>query len=203
MNSSQIRLIQQRIGVADDGFWGPVSIRGAKAHLRGLMPEPHPFPKSDQASLSAFYGERGDEGQLTNLPVPRLGIKYAGQEVRTIRCHHRLGSSLLAVLHEVRAWQDAQPPLTLCDVLGNYDGCYNNRLMRNGSTPSLHARGAAIDFWAGHNGNATHWPQAALMPFEVIEIFARHGWLSGGAFWGRDAMHFQATQHLHHYVFSS
>jgi hypothetical protein len=32
------------------------------------------------------------------------------------------------------------------------------------------------------------------MPIEVMECFAREGWLSAGAFWGYDAMHFQATQ---------
>jgi hypothetical protein len=28
----------------------------------------------------------------------------------------------------------------------------------------------------------------------VMEFFAVGGWLSAGAFWGRDAMHFQATK---------
>jgi hypothetical protein len=27
-----------------------------------------------------------------------------------------------------------------------------------------------------------------------MEEFAKEGWLAAGAFWGRDAMHFQATQ---------
>jgi hypothetical protein len=57
----------------------------------------------------------------------------------------------------------------------------------------LHARGAAIDLLADTNGNLTAWPVAARMPFAVMEAFAREGWLSAGAFWGRDAMHFQAT----------
>jgi hypothetical protein len=34
----------------------------------------------------------------------------------------------------------------------------------------------------------------ADMPLEIMECFAREGWLSAGAFWGYDAMHFQATQ---------
>jgi hypothetical protein len=32
------------------------------------------------------------------------------------------------------------------------------------------------------------------MPLEVMEAFAREGWLSAGAFWGRDSMHAQASQ---------
>jgi hypothetical protein len=32
------------------------------------------------------------------------------------------------------------------------------------------------------------------MPIEVMEEFAKEGWLPAGAFWSRDAMHFQATR---------
>ena len=66
--------------------------------------------------------------------------------------------------------------------------------MRGGYTPSLHARGAAIDFDSYDNGNSTHWPVGATMPIGVMEEFAREGWVAAGAFWGRDAMHFQATK---------
>ena len=66
--------------------------------------------------------------------------------------------------------------------------------MRGGSLPSLHARGAAIDLDPGTNGLHTPWPTRATMPLEVMECFAREGWLAAGAFWGRDAMHFQATR---------
>jgi hypothetical protein len=65
--------------------------------------------------------------------------------------------------------------------------------MRGGSTPSLHARGAAIDLDPDNNANKQHWPASATMPFAVMEAFAREGWLSAGAFWSRDAMHSQAT----------
>ena len=51
-----------------------------------------------------------------------------------------------------------------------------------------------FDFAASENGNHTSWPVAATMPLGVMEIFAAEGWLPAGAFWGRDAMHFQATQ---------
>ena len=56
------------------------------------------------------------------------------------------------------------------------------------------ARGAAIDLRPTTNGNRMHWPTASDMPIEVMEIFAVEGWLSAGAFWNRDSMHFQSTK---------
>ena len=185
MTADNIKAMQRRIGVTADGFWGPVSIAACQSHLRYLMPRPHPWPSSDQASLTAFYGAPGDEDKLMNLAVP-YGIIYEGKPVKSIRCHALVSRSLERIVKELIA--------RFPRIAGQYNGCYDNRLMRNGSLPSLHARGAAIDFDCNNNGLHTHWPARATMPLEVMEIFAREGWLSAGAFWSRDAMHAQATR---------
>lgn len=180
--------LQERIGATPDGFWGPKSIALCQRHLRKLMPSPNPFPKSDQASLTAFYGAAGDESRLVNLPAP-VPMYYEGKRIKTIRVHAKCADSLGRAL---TAAYEVHP--TIAAIVSIYDGCFNNRAMRGGSTPSLHARGAAIDLDAEHNGNHISWPLRATMPIELMEAFAREGWLSAGAFWGRDAMHFQATQ---------
>ena len=185
MNSTEIKAIQSKIGTIPDGFWGPKSIAACQRHLRALMPSPNPWPKSDQASLTKFYGAAGDESQLVNLPAP-VPMFYEGKRIKTIRCHAKVAASLARALAAVYA--------VAPDVVKVYDGCFNDRPMRGGSLPSLHARGAAIDLDANNNGNLVSWPAKATMPFAVMEAFAREGWLSAGAFWGRDAMHFQATQ---------
>jgi len=179
--------MQARIGTAPDGFWGPQSMAACQRHLRALMPSPNPWPESDQASLRAFYGDAGDPMQLTSLPVQGLGIQYDGKPVKSILCHHKVAASLKRVLEDIAAGPHAA-------ILREFAGVYNNRPMRGGSLPSLHARGAAIDLAPGTNTNSTHWPSRATMPLEVMEAFAREGWLAAGAFWSRDAMHFQATR---------
>jgi hypothetical protein len=187
MNKAQIIAMQERIGTTADGFWGPESIAACQKHLRSLMPSPNPWPATDQSSLTSFYGAAGDESKLTNLDVRGLGLKYDGSSVKSVRCHAKVASSLHRILTAIslspHAW-----------VLAEYAGVYNNRNMRGNSLPSIHARGSAIDLAPGTNGNKTSWPVSATMPLEVMEMFSKEGWLSAGAFWGRDGMHFQATR---------
>lgn len=185
MKPDEIIALQRAVGTTPDGHWGPKSIAACQAHLRRLMPDPSPWPATDQASLTEFYGTPGDENQLVNLAVPK-GIYYEGTPVKTVLCHRKVAPSLLRILTKLVA--------EFPDIARQYAGCFNNRPMRGSSTPSLHARGAAIDFDPDNNGNHTAWPVAAHMPLRVMEIFAAEGWISAGAFWGRDAMHFQATR---------
>ena len=187
MNAKDIALMQAKIGATPDGFWGPKSIAACQSYLRGLMPKKNPWPKTDQDSLTKFYGAAGDESKLVNLNVEGLGLKYDGKTVKTVRCHGKVADSLKRVFTAIAAGPHRE-------VLGKYAGCFNNRPMRGGSLPSLHARGAAVDLDPDDNGNHIAWPTRATMPLEVMEAFAREGWLSAGAFWGRDSMHAQATQ---------
>ncbi len=186
MIRTQIQAMQDRIGTTPDGFWGPKSIAACQKHLRSLMPSPNPWPKTDQSSLTKFYGAPGDESRLVNLDVHTLCIAYDGKPVRTIRCHERVADSLRRVLEEIAAGPHAP-------ILTEYAGVYNNRPMRGGNLPSLHARGAAIDLAPDTNRLSQAWPKSADMPLEVMEAFAREGWKSAGAFWGYDGMHHEAT----------
>lgn len=186
MTPQQIRLLQEQIGTTPDGFWGPRSIAAVQRHLRALAPAESPWPSSSQPALQGFYGSPGDESQLVTIVLPD-GTLYDGRKVRTTRVHRRCATSLSRILHAIAAGPHA-------DILRTFAGVYNHRPMRGGTLPSLHARGAAIDLDPDRNGNRTAWPVAATMPLGVMEEFAREGWTPAGAFWGRDAMHFQATK---------
>ena len=192
MNQTQIKIIQETVGTEPDGFWGPKSVAACQRYLRAMMPRPNPWPKQDQKSLTAFYGPAG-KVSVVQIPVPYKMYLYNGPKtVRTIGVHEKLAPSLGRVLKALGRRYKTEEERTAAGINWFY-GVYNNRKMRGGSLPSLHARAAAIDFDAPRNGLHTPWPTRAHMPFDVIEIFAREGWLAAGAFWGRDGMHFQAT----------
>jgi len=188
MNRNQIKELQAHVGTTPDGFWGPKSIAACQKHLRSLMPKDNPWPKSDQRSMRAFYGAPDDNDPIIAVHAPSWLRLYddADTMVTKIYCHEKVAESLLRAL---RAAYGHHP-----DVVRRYFGCHVDRPMRGSSTPSTHAYGAAIDLAASTNRNKQSWPVSASMPIEVMEEFAREGWLPAGAFWGRDAMHFQATR---------
>jgi hypothetical protein len=191
MTRDHIIAMQTKIGATPDGFWGPKSQAACRAYLRSLMPTPNLWPESDQASLRAFYGEPGDEANLVMIDFP-YPMFYGGIRVTRTRVHRKCAASLLRVLTAIRDLIPRLPHIN--DEAEDYGGIYNDRNKRDGSTKSLHAWGAAIDLDADDNTFRDTWPLQADMPLEIMEAFAREGWVSAGAFWGYDAMHFQATR---------
>lgn len=200
MKTSEIKAIQLRIQPSypeahrkgcDDGFWGPLSIQACKTHLRSLMPKVIPWPAQDQASLRKFYGAPGDESQLVVIEFP-YPILYEGKKVTKTRVNRKCAESLLRVLKDIGDRYSANRDVM--EDAENYSGVFNFRLKTNGSSYSCHAFGAAIDLDAEDNSFKDSWPIKADMPLEAMECFAREGWIAAGAFWGYDAMHFQATK---------
>lgn len=187
MTTDQIKAIQTRIGTTADGQWGPKSRAALDAHLSAMLPNPNPWPKSDDASMVDFYGRPGDEANLVNLDVRGLGMKYCGQPVNTIRCHKKCAQSLKAALVEISHTEHAH-------ILDKFAGCYAHRQMRGGKRWSKHAWGAAIDLAPATNGLHMRWPEQADMPLEVMEIFAKHGARNLGWVAGVDSMHAEWTQ---------
>lgn len=189
MTTAEIIAMQTKIGVVPDGFWGPKSIAACQAYLRSLMPAPNPWPKPRDAG--EFYGKPGDESNLVMIDLP-YPMFYAGKRVTRTRVHKKCAASLLRILTAIKARMEAAPHIQ--DEAEDYGGCYNFRLKRGGSSYSMHAYGAAIDLDADDNTFRDSWPMKSDMPLEIMEEFAREGWKSAGAFWGYDAMHFEATQ---------
>lgn len=199
MKQSEIIRVQERIGTDGDGFWGPISIAACQTYLRNLMPSPARFPAEGTDAFIDFYGPHGVEGGYTppsrriNLPFT---VYYGDTPVNRLTVHDKCADSLQRVFERLA---DAFPDNGSRKAAGilAYSGLYNPRLKRGSRTSwSMHAWMNAIDLNHKSNGNRTAWPVTATMPIEVMECFAQEGWLSAGAFWGRDAMHFQATHPL-------
>ena len=187
MTKNQIIELQKHVGTEADGFWGPKSIAATKRHLRSLMPKNNLWPRSSQSALRAFYGDPDDNSVIVRVKAPSWMRLYdSDKRVSSIACHKKVADSLLRVLRDA---YKSQP-----EFVRRYFGCHVDRPMRGGTKPSTHAYGAAVDFSASTNRNKQSWPVSANMPIEVMEAFAREGWMPAGAFWGRDAMHFQATK---------
>ena len=75
----------------------------------------------------------------------------------------------------------------LGDKIKTWDGCFNIRRKRTGSSPSLHSWGLAIDINASWN----RMGQKSQQDPELVECFTENGFDWGGAWGNPDAMHFQ------------
>lgn len=200
MTTEEIKELQRHIrdsyapkdrDACDDGYWGRKSIAACQKHLRRRMPKVIPWPEADYQSMVKFYGRPGDERNLTVIEFP-FPTFYGGKRVKTTRVHKRCAESLLRVLNGIQKGFGADREIM--EEAEDYGGCYNFRNSRGSTTLSKHAWGAAIDYDADDNGFRDHWPLVADMPIWIMEEFALEGWISAGAFWGYDAMHFQATR---------
>ncbi len=195
MDTEHIKAVQRQIGALVDGNWGPISTEACRDYLRRRMPAHSHFPK--ESGVTDFYGRHGVEGGFTppmrTITLPFV-IYYGNKAVRTLSVHEKCADSLQRAFVSLHDRFPAVDQLRAAGVL-TYDGLYNPRLKRGSATEwSMHSWGIAIDLNAAHNGLHQHWPKSATMPLSVMECFAEQGWLPAGAFWSRDAMHFQATQ---------
>jgi len=200
MNRREIKHVQRRIGVKPDGFWGPISTAGAAAHLRGLMNDSGAsWPTQGEVRTNrSIYGRRGfhggphPPGERIELPFSLQLYGDAHRPVHSLYIHP-VCATAYAVAFDYLA--DEFPTTARRRAAGilNYFGVYNPRNARGSSAASMHAYRLALDLDANNNRNRSHWPTASSMPIEVMECFAMAGILPAGAFWSRDAMHFQAT----------
>lgn len=193
MTKEQIIDIQRRVGTAPDGIWGPKSTAACKRHLAGLMPSPHPFPEEE--NVTDFYGPHGvPNGYTPPTKVIKLPftVYFEGSAVNALRPHEKCADSLLRVFERLAVMYPCDGDRRAAGIL-TYDGLYNPRPKRGGNSWSMHSWAIAIDIDADRNGNLVPWPTKATMPLTVMECFAREGWMAAGAFWSRDAMHFQST----------
>lgn len=209
-----IKDIQKNVGSDADGIYGPNT---ANAILKKLQAQANPLiqkyidkpvhitkmeyktsllPQSSIRKGNTKFGKAGNESVLVSVKVPdNYPLKYDGQKVKAIRIHNLVADRLEAILKDVinHYGEDIEK---VAPGICIYDGSYNFRNTRGGSSQSIHSWGLAIDFDAGNNSLSWGRDRARLAEpiYEPFwKIAEAHGMASLGKRDNRDWMHGQFT----------
>ena len=117
----------------------------------------------------------------------------------------RLGQARFGVADKLKAVSadlDALPD-SFVKYLTPSGGTYNCRVIAGTTRPSVHGNGAAIDinvawsdYWRNHQPVGGKHPYKNRIPWEIVEIFERHGFIGGGKWYHYDTMHFEYRPEL-------
>lgn len=151
-----------------------------------------------QSQCMNFYGNPYRAGWLaanvTDVLCPwriHVGVTPVSHITIHKKCADSLTRVLAAIYDAVGKDQDKIHELQY-DV---YDGSYNLRPMRGGSSPSMHSFACAIDWDAG--ANPFHASKHLFTDDSLLVVkFKEEGWIWGGD-WNpgsQDAMHVQAAR---------
>lgn len=144
--------IQREVGTRPDGDPGMVTAK-AIADKLGIRTEiplqefvQHKWPRDTDYEMEAFYGPVGEN---TTSITPPYQLYYEGKALKTITVHQKLVNPIMGALCDVRK---AYTPEQIKKLkLDRFDGCLNVRKKRGGSSWSVHAYAAALDFCAAEN----------------------------------------------------
>ncbi len=137
----------------------------------GSIPVPHGYDE-----IVATFGQPGDSSNLVTREMP---AGPNGQMV-SVTVHGKIADDMQAAFEEIHA-------RGLSDEISSFDGTYNPRTKRGGSSWSTHAWAIAVDINASRypmgvsNSNTTERYQ------QIVEIMASHGFSQVPD----DPMHFQ------------
>ena len=77
-------------------------------------------------------------------------------------------------------------------------GTYNCRVIAGTRRRSMHSYGAAIDinvaksdYWMNGHAVGGRYPYKNRIPWEIVQIFEKHGFIWGGKWYHYDTMHFE------------
>jgi hypothetical protein len=130
---------------------------------------PGHWPRDTTLEMESFYGLPGTG--LVRI-IPPYALFYAGKKVDGITVHKKIADPVMRVLAKVLAHYGPERIEEL--RLNIYDGCYNNRPKRGGTSLSTHAYAAAIDWCAESN---------ALRQDHNTALFARPDYVAWWQAW--------------------
>jgi hypothetical protein len=118
------------------------------------------------------------EREMVVWDVPK--VLEVGAVPNKIYCNRRMVQPLSDAFAKIKAHG-------LESQLKTWDGCFNIRKKRGGSSSSLHSWGLAIDINAAWNG----FGKVPTMSKELVACFTEAGFDWGGTWSKPDGMHFQ------------
>lgn len=153
-----------------------------------------------QKDCPTFYGIAGSAELIAQLvyitpPYPLVADWETTTPITKIRFHKKCAFTAAAALQDVVSHYGESEIVRL--GLNRFAGSYEPRDMRGIKTPSMHAYGAASDWYAGPNGNTVRKPKALFSQDAYIpwfNIWESHGWVALGRVADRDWMHVQAAR---------
>ena len=189
--------------------------KGAKG-FAALLDDPD---IKDMFSMTYPAGEHGlpppvnfDPGRVRNMPLLKKmygDCRTAGfmaKAANVVWLPSQYGKSIkftkingaAAALQKVSDELDRLPARFL-EYLRPTQGTYNCRAIAGTSRQSAHGFGLAIDIAAAHS---SYWlwskpaadgriPYANQIPWEIVDIFEKHGFIWGGKWYHYDTMHFE------------
>ncbi len=125
-----------------------------------------------RAEIERVFGARGTNQVTVNMAAGPNGSS------RSVTCHRLIADRLKAVFDEIKS-------LGLSNLIDTFDGCFNNRNKRGGSTPSVHSWGIAVDLNASANPMGSSSMTAGQR--RLAEVFKKYGFYQ----LPNDPMHFQ------------
>lgn len=194
MYATNVRELQTRLtelgyhSGAIDGLWGPKT-RGALFEALDATPKKQrPEVKSQPGLLTAsdalrlFGDPRLESSMMLWVVPPHLKV---GAVPPRIYCNKLMPAHLSEAFKKLEAAE-------LSRELVTWNGCFNIRPIKSGSSHSLHSWGLAIDLNAASNG----YGAMPTLSKGFVECFESSGFDWGGRWRTPDGMHFQLKREI-------
>jgi len=159
------------------------------------VPNPNNWPVQHTPEFYEFFGNRSSRQTMLDFPYEMKLSWDLRQKCRRTRCHERVSDSLARILQNVKEVYGEENIKRL--HLDHFGGCFNNRVMRHGTSWSMHAWGIALDFDTRRNLLRWGRDRAAFAHPDYNDwwkCWENEGWISLGRKRNFDWMHVQAAR---------
>jgi len=147
--------------------------------------------------FAKMYGDCKN-GEVTGKLVDIVWLPKHGAKKLKITAVNSVAEKLKAVSADLDAL-----PESFVKYLTPAGGTYNCRVIAGTTRPSVHGNGAAIDinvawsdYWRNAHPAGGKYPYKNRIPWEIVEIFEKHGFIWGGKWYHYDTMHFEYRPEL-------